>query len=62
MGEIEIYMVVGQDVVTNWLKEGWELYGSPMWDSNSGWARQAMVKRKPARPKTAFIGKGEHND
>lgn len=50
--KIDLYMVVGQDQVTNWLKNGWELYGFPMWDSNSGWARQAMVKRKKEKNKS----------
>lgn len=39
------YMVVGQDGVTKWLDEGWELYGNPMLGTNSNFAYQAIVKR-----------------
>lgn len=38
-------MVVGQDVVTKWLSEGWELYGSPVIDAQ-GWVRQALTKEE----------------
>lgn len=39
----DLYMVVGQDMVTFWLGQGWELYGSPTLDKY-GWARQPMIK------------------
>lgn len=39
------YMIVGQDMVTEWLSRGWELYGSPVLEGNSNFARQAIIKR-----------------
>ncbi|HEU5186884.1 MAG TPA: DUF1737 domain-containing protein [Candidatus Saccharimonadales bacterium] len=39
------YMVVGQDTVTKWLNDGWELYGNPMLATNSNFAYQAIIKR-----------------
>lgn len=46
----KLYMVVGQDSVTKFLAEGWELYGSPQLDSK-GWFRQAIVKDENAEKK-----------
>lgn len=50
VGDYDLYMVVGQDMVTKWLQEGWELYGSPMFNGNNGWTSQAIVKRNHPNP------------